>query len=215
MDAIIAHIVEHVDPNPSIPLFVALQGPQGSGKSYLSAQLKDRLSVPPHSLNVALLSIDDLYLPHDALVALAAQRPLNSLWAGRGQPGTHDIALGIKVLQALKARSGSVELPSFDKSLFDGEGDRSASSIIVYAPVDVVILEGWCVGFFPISQDELDKRWDGVWNKESAKLGLPGVVKKNDLERVNEGLNGYVDMWAYFDIFVQVSRSYLFSLHLD
>ncbi|KAF8070749.1 P-loop containing nucleoside triphosphate hydrolase protein [Lyophyllum atratum] len=204
MNLVVAHIVEHLDPNPSPPLFVAIQGPQGSGKSYLSAQLKQRLSQPPYSLNVALLSIDDLYLPHDRLVALATQEPLNSLWAGRGQPGTHDVTLGIEVLRGLKAQSGGMELPCFDKSLFDGEGDRLAAGVVVNPPVDVVILEGWCVGFFPISSEELSKRWDGVWRAESARLGLPDLVSKFDLERVNETLSHYVEMWSYFDIFIQI-----------
>jgi len=204
MNLVIAHIVEHLDPNPSPPLFIAIQGPQGSGKSYLSAQLKQRLSQPPYSLNVALLSIDDLYLPHDGLVALATQEPLNSLWAGRGQPGTHDVTLGIEVLRGLQAQSGRIELPCFDKSLFNGEGDRLAAGVVVNPPVDVVILEGWCVGFFPISSEELSKRWDGVWRVESARLSLPDFVTKYDLERVNETLSHYVEMWSYFDIFVQI-----------
>ncbi|KAF5380348.1 hypothetical protein D9615_004699 [Tricholomella constricta] len=204
VDSVVDHIVEHLDPNPSPPLFVAIQGPQGSGKSYLSAQLKERLSQPPYSLNVALLSIDDLYLPHDGLVALATQQPQNSLWAGRGQPGTHDVKLGLEVLRNLRSQSQGVELPSFDKSLFNGEGDRVPSGVVINPPVDVVILEGWCVGFFPISEEELLKRWDGVWREESARLGLPDVTTKDDLRRVNEKLEHYLEMWAHFDIFVQL-----------
>ncbi|RDB24832.1 putative ATP-dependent kinase TDA10 [Hypsizygus marmoreus] len=204
MDAVVAHIVEHLDPNPSPPLFIAVQGPQGSGKTYLSAELKDRLSAPPYALNVALLSIDDLYLTHDGLVSLASQEPPNALWAGRGQPGTHDVGLGVQVLEALRSQSGSVELPRFDKSLFNGEGDRLSTGLVVTPPFDIVILEGWCVGFFPIPQGELERRWEGVWREVSAKLGLPHTVTKHDLERVNETLKGYVAMWSYFDIFVQI-----------
>ncbi|KAG6857198.1 hypothetical protein H0H87_008264 [Tephrocybe sp. NHM501043] len=204
MDAVVGHIVGQIDPNPSVPLFVAIQGPQGSGKSYLSAQLKERLSQPPHSLNVALLSIDDLYLPHDGLVHLANQYPPNPLWAGRGQPGTHDVRLGVEILHKLRTRSEKVELPCFDKSLFNGEGDRLPSGVAVESPVDVVILEGWCVGFCPISSQELATRWDGVWHDEIARLDLPNFVTKPDLERVNETLNNYVELWSFFDIFVQI-----------
>ncbi|KAG5652851.1 hypothetical protein H0H81_003414 [Sphagnurus paluster] len=204
MDYVIDHIVGRLDPNPSAPLFVAIQGPQGSGKSYLSGQLKQRLSEPPYSLNVALLSIDDLYLPHDALLALASQEPCNALWAGRGQPGTHDVKFGVEILHALKSQSEAVELPCFDKSLFHGEGDRLPSGVTIHPRVDIVILEGWCVGFFPISQEELDGRWDGVWREESAKLELPEFVSKSDLERVNEALKHYVEMWSFFDTFVQI-----------
>ncbi|KAG6813517.1 hypothetical protein H0H92_010222 [Tricholoma furcatifolium] len=204
MDSVVAHIVQHIDPNPSAPLFVAIQGPQGSGKSYLSSQIKQCLSQPPHSLNVALLSIDDLYLPHDGLVRLASLNPPNPLWAGRGQPGTHDVKLGIEIMQRLRSKSESVELPCFDKSLFNGEGDRLPSGILVDPPVDVVILEGWCVGFFPISLKELSMRWDGIWREESARLALPDFATKHDIERVNETLKDYVELWSFFDILIQI-----------
>ncbi|GLB37741.1 putative P-loop containing nucleoside triphosphate hydrolase protein [Lyophyllum shimeji] len=122
---------------------------------------------------------------------------------GWGQPGTHDVELGIDLLRRLRARE-SVELPVFDKSLFDGEGDRVATGVAVNPPVDVVILEGWCVGFFPIPSEELSKRWDGIWREESTRLGLRTPVTKYDLERVNETLKQYVELWSYFDIFVQI-----------
>ncbi|KAG6920190.1 hypothetical protein DXG01_004959 [Tephrocybe rancida] len=204
MDSVVAHIVEQINPNPDAPLFVAIQGPQGSGKSYLSAQLKQRLSQPPYTLNVALLSIDDLYLPHDGLERLANQQPPNSLWAGRGQPGTHDVELGVEILRKLRLRSDNVELPCFDKSLFKGEGDRLPSGVVIDQPVDVVILEGWCVGFYPISSEELALRWDGAWREETARLDLPDFVTKTDLVRVNETLKGYVQLWSYFDTFIQI-----------
>ncbi|KAG5647097.1 hypothetical protein DXG03_001468 [Asterophora parasitica] len=204
MDSVVDHVVQHLDPNPSPPLFVAIQGPQGSGKSYLSAQLKENLSQLPYSLNVALLSIDDLYLPHDGLIALATEQPLNPLWAGRGHPGTHDVKLGVDILRKLQSHSQGVELPSFEKSLFNGEGDRLPTGVVINPPVDVVILEGWCVGFFPISEEELSKRWDGVWREEAARLGLPSNIMKNDVLRVNEVLKRYVEMWSFFDLFIQL-----------
>ena len=66
------------------PLFVGIQGPQGSGKSFLTSHLHQKLSSPPHSLSVVVLSIDDLYLPHVQLVALANANPENKLLRGRG-----------------------------------------------------------------------------------------------------------------------------------
>src|SRR6201999_4284528 len=74
-------------PAPLPPLFVLLQGPQGSGKTHLTTGLTRLLASDPHALRVASLSIDDLYLTHDELVALARANPHNTLWAGRGQPG--------------------------------------------------------------------------------------------------------------------------------
>lgn len=215
LEAAAAHILKEI-PTSKKPLFVAVQGPQGSGKTYLSGQLRNYLTSDPHNLRTAVLSIDDLYLPHAGLTALANSQPLNPLWRGRGQPGTHDIDLGIKILSALKEGTSNVELPRFDKSLHDGQGDRlpmDGSGIVVQQPpvVDVVILEGWCVGFYPIPQRELDSRWDGVWKEERDLLGLPGdtLCDKVDIERINEALDKYVQFWNLFDTFIQVSASAL------
>ena len=194
------------------PLFVALQGPVGSGKSYLSAELQKYFSAPPHLLHVAVFSIDDLYLPHGDLVSLAAAHPHNILWQKRGQPGTHDIDLGVKTLSALKAGDHKVELPQFDKSLFAGGGDRLPVGddriIVVEQPplLDIVIVEGWCVGFHPISEAELLSRWNGVWKIERKKLGLEAeeIGNLEDLKAINHELKNYLRLWTFFDVFIQV-----------
>ncbi|KXN85285.1 hypothetical protein AN958_11385 [Leucoagaricus sp. SymC.cos] len=210
VEVVAAHILKQLDEQRR-PLLVAIQGPQGSGKTYLSARLREHLTSPPHNLRTALLSIDDLYFPHAQLEWLASSQPRNPLWQGRGQPGTHDVALGVSVLAALRNSNQSVELPRFDKSLFGGEGDRlpmDGSGVVIEQPpgVDVVILEGWCVGFFPITQPELDKRWIGIWREERDRLGLPGdtLCNKQDVERANEVLVSYGQLWSFFDTFIQV-----------
>ncbi|KAF9469977.1 P-loop containing nucleoside triphosphate hydrolase protein [Collybia nuda] len=195
----VAAIIEHLSPSlrrrlkTDPPLFVALQGPQGSGKSFIAALLKARLSASPHSLNVTIISIDDLYLPHADLTQLARQHPENPLWSGRGQPGTHDVDLGLRLLQTLRSQEESVELPRFDKSLFDGQGDRLPlglqDSTISQPPLDLVILEG-C-----------------VWIEERERLDLTVTPRKADLESVNNALLAYVKLWSGFDIFVQIKPS--------
>lgn len=206
LEPLVAHVLRAVSAAHARPLFVALQGPQGSGKSYLSALLVTQLR--SHSLNVALLSLDDIYLPHAGLVSLAETHPDNTLWRGRGQPGTHDVSLGLQVLTQLK-EGKSVEIPRFEKSLFDGEGDRlpagSEGAVVVAPPVDIVIFEGWCVGFYPVSLDELDARWDGAWAEERQRLRMDDSVRKQDVLDANEALKNYIPMWDFFDIFVQVS----------
>ena len=93
---------------PSIPpVIVGVQGPQGSGKTFLTSILRETLQSAPHNLSVAVLSLDDLYLTHDGLVALAAAHPQNALLKGRGQPGTHDVPLGTEVLNKLKRINNS------------------------------------------------------------------------------------------------------------
>ncbi|KAE9411595.1 P-loop containing nucleoside triphosphate hydrolase protein [Gymnopus androsaceus JB14] len=205
------HILSLLSNHTSPPLFVALQGPQGSGKSYLSNLVRSHLSAAPYALNVVVLSVDDLYLTHQGLVDLAQRHPENPLWSGRGQPGTHDVELGVAVLNSLKEGS-PVELPRFDKSLFNGEGDRlpmDGTGTIVELPVDVFIMEGWFTGFYPISLQELESRWDGIWARERKVLNLDDTVvgTKDNIIAVNEELVRYMELWSFFDVFIKLEAA--------
>ncbi|KAL6305244.1 P-loop containing nucleoside triphosphate hydrolase protein [Sparassis latifolia] len=189
------------------PLLVGVQGPQGSGKTFLTSRLRHELSSPPHALAVAVLSIDDLYLPHAGLAALASAHPQNGLLRGRGQPGTHDVPLGAEILESLRRINdggGAVNIPRFDKSLFGGEGDR-AGSTLVSPPIDVVVLEGWCVGFYPISAEEIDRRWalpvQGLGEDFFVRRGF----RKEDVVDVNERLKEYVAWWECLHVFIQIN----------
>jgi len=191
------------------PLFVGVQGPQGSGKTFLTSHLRSLLAEPPYSLSVAVLSIDDLYLPHVGLKALAEAHPRNRLLRGRGLPGTHDMELGRQILHALKmingvdGRPGQVALPIFDKSLFDGEGDRAVEAQVIQGPVDVVVLEGWCVGFYPARQDVIELRWrQPVVGLD--EFDMEAFVSLEDVLAVNELLRPYIEWWRAFDGFIQI-----------
>ncbi|KAI0941674.1 hypothetical protein AcW1_003498 [Taiwanofungus camphoratus] len=194
------------------PLLVGVQGPQGSGKTFLTSRVREALTSPSDNLSVAVLSIDDLYLPHDGLVALATAHPQNLLLRGRGQPGTHDVLLGTDILKRLKQINdievhgvAQVRTPRFDKSLFDGEGDRVEEGALVRSPVDVVILEGWCVGFYPTLLEEIDRRWQqpvqGLGQDFFQKRGF----REEDIVDVNERLQGYLSWWEMLDSFIQIT----------
>jgi D-glycerate 3-kinase len=128
------------------PRLVGLSAPQGSGKTTLTALLVELLG--HFGVRALGVSIDDFYLAHDAQRALAAQHPGDPFLEHRGYPGTHDVALGAKVLAALRAGE-PVEVPRYDKTAFGGRGDRAPSDGALTPPVDLVIVEGWLLGFTP------------------------------------------------------------------
>ena len=100
------------------------------------------------------LTYPDLYLPHTEMRAVAEAHPHFPLLQGRGQPGTHDVALGAHLLQALR-RNERVSVPVYDKSAHGGEGDREPMLRALPYPVDVVLFEGWCLGFQSRARDDL------------------------------------------------------------
>ncbi|MFP1132168.1 kinase [Asticcacaulis sp. W401b] len=160
---------------------IGLCGAQGCGKSTIAEAVRQDFT--ERGLSVAVLSLDDLYLPPD-------KRPVSvhPLFATRGVPGTHDVALGMSVLEALKAGDRAA-LPRFDKAT-DHPVPRHDWPYI--AAPDVILFEGWCVGARPQSESALhtpvnalerDEDPDGVWRAY-----------------VNQQLGGpYADLFARID----------------
>ncbi len=124
------------------PLVVGICGAQGSGKTSLVARLAALLS--EDGVRVAALSLDDLYLPRATRQRLAAE--VHPLFATRGVPATHDVALGLATIAALE-RGESALLPRFAKAADDrlpaGEWPRAPESC------EVLLFEGWCFGARP------------------------------------------------------------------
>ncbi len=129
----------------SAPFFLAINGCQGSGKSTLAAFLANCLQ-HMYSYKVAVLSLDDFYLPQSQRAALANN--IHPLLKTRGVPGTHDISLLTDTLQSLAKRQVT-KLPRFDKAIDDPLAQSKWPSI---TSADLVIFEGWCWGVTP--QDE-------------------------------------------------------------
>jgi len=147
------------------PVFLGVQGCQGSGKSTLAEFLRLMLSAE-HQLRVLVLSIDDFYLTRAERQQLAAN--VHPLFITRGVPGTHDITLALKVFAQLETlgEGQSIAIPRFNKALDDRypetEWDRWSG------PVDLVILEGWCVGLKPESQERLGTPINRLEREEDA-----------------------------------------------
>ena len=146
----------------SSPLVVGIQAPQGCGKTTLVAELEALLGAV--GLRAAAVSVDDFYLTFEGQQRLAAEFAGNPLLELRGNAGSHDLRLGAETLARLaKAGKGGEEeeiaLPRYDKSLHGGRGDRAPEAAWprVRGPVDVVLFEGWMLGFRPVGASEAAK----------------------------------------------------------
>jgi D-glycerate 3-kinase len=167
-------------------LIVGLCGSQGSGKSTAAEEVLARLEQA--GLKTALLSLDDLYLTRSERAALA--RDVHPLLATRGVPGTHDVELGVRVLDSL-SRSGAIALPRFDKA----RDDRAPTTSwpVFEGPADVILFEGWCVGARPQSPSALAEPVNSLERSEDSEGRWRGYV--NDaLANSYQGLFGRLDM---------------------
>lgn len=139
------------------PLVIGLQAPQGAGKTTLVTHLLRRLA--GRGWRGAGVSIDDFYLTRAEQLALASAHTGNPYLEHRGYAGTHDIGLGTRTLQALKgiAAGQSVRVPVYDKSAHGGRGDRAPEPDwrVVEGPLDLVVVEGWMLGFTPVDESML------------------------------------------------------------
>nr|MEA2799216.1 D-glycerate 3-kinase [Phenylobacterium sp.] len=144
---------------------IGLCGAQGSGKTTI-ARYAARL-LEGRGLRAVALSLDDFYLTRDARQRLATE--VHPLLAVRGPPGTHDVAMLGAAIDHLRSK-GKVSLPRFDKAA-DNRAPRGSWDTIA-SPVDVIILEGWCVGAVsqgraalatPVNDLERDEDPKGIW----------------------------------------------------
>lgn len=164
-------------------LVVGLCGPQGSGKSTLSALLKSVLGAG-WGRKVAVLPIDGLYKTKSDREIMA--KTIHPMFATRGVPGTHDIQLGIDTIESLKASGPgeSTAIPAFDKARDDRQPRETWAT--ESGPVDLIIFEGWCVGALPeppkaltapINDLEREEDPDGTWRR-TANSALAGEYQK-------------------------------------
>ena len=154
-------------PDRNKPLFIGINGAQGTGKSTL-ARLFELCSIEA-GFKVAVLSIDDFYLSKAARAQLA--ETVHPLLATRGVPGTHDVEqLKSCLSQLLDSRTGTVKIPRFDKAADNPVTAEHWSPTTL--PVDLILLEGWFIGLepepcehllSPVNQLEANEDGDGSW----------------------------------------------------
>ncbi|MEW5855911.1 MAG: glycerate kinase [Cyanobacteriota bacterium] len=165
------------------PLIQGILGGQGTGKTTLGAVLT---SILRHLGNSTLsLSLDDLYKTYGDRLALRKQDP-RLIW--RGPPGTHDIQLGVDVLDCLRQPSGQpIPVPRFDKSVWEGAGDRTQPEIV--QDIDIVLFEGWFVGVRPIDPATFD----------NAPPPILTAAERTFARDMNTRLQDYLPLWERLD----------------
>ncbi|KAK9722485.1 hypothetical protein K7432_002639 [Basidiobolus ranarum] len=215
----VEHILRHL-PKPSnqkqVPLFVGLCGPQGSGmdfrsKTTLTQQIATELQSPPYNLKVVSFSVDDLYLPFERQLKVASSNPGNRLLQYRGNAGTHDVTLGQKTFATLlKAHNQflqsrivvPVPIPQYNKASKNGRGDQVPIDQWpkVLPPYDVILFEGWMLGFKPLSEQDLKKAYYASPDHSH--------VRKFDVQEIVT-VNEYLRLWEkqiypYLDVFIHI-----------
>ena len=165
------------------PFIQGILGGQGTGKTTLTKVLELILEQLGH--RIATLSIDDLYLTYAQRQVLQQQDP-RLIW--RGPPGTHDVELGLKLLSQVKAGQ-RVSVPTFDKSLYEGQGDRIHPRWID-APT-VVLFEGWLVGVRPIP--------DAAFTNAVLPDPIVTVADRQFAIDSNQRLRAYQPLWDSLD----------------
>ena len=154
------------------PVIVGINGAQGAGKTTFALFLAHWLEWEME-LTTVCLSLDDMYLRKSEREKHAQE--VHPLFRTRGVPGTHDVRLAQRTLDALTNpdQKETIALPAFDK----GRDDRAPEESwpLVDAPVDVVLFEGWCVGarpqpapslFVPVNKLEVEEDRGGIWRRE-------------------------------------------------
>ena len=178
------HLKQLRDRQPH-PLIQGILAGQGTGKTTLAAILRQLLGAQGYG--TATLSLDDLYQPWGVRRQLQRNDP-RLRW--RGPPGTHDIPLGLATLaQVRQATPGSViNLPRFDKSLHDGEGDRTSPEPV--QAIDILLFEGWFVGLHPLSPEALEA---GLGEGRTAE------ADRQFARDSNQALAAYLPLWQSLD----------------
>lgn len=169
------------------PLVLGINGAQGTGKSTAAEVLAHLLGV--RGFRVCSLSIDDLYLTAAEREQLAVES--HPLLRTRGVPGTHDVTLGLHLIEQLKgAEPGTrTPIPRFDKSS-DDRRPPEQWDVWIGRP-HMIVFEGWCVGARPqpdasltepVNDFEREEDTDGRWRRY-----------------VNARLQDYVPLFAQLD----------------
>lgn len=159
-------------------------GGQGTGKTTLGLVLTQILATMGYrSLS---LSIDDLYKSY---AERERQREHDPRLVWRGPPGTHEVELGIRLLDELRCSQPgqTLEIPRFDKSLHGGSGDRTSPERV--QDIDIVLFDGWFIGARPIDPRRFDQAPSPIETEDDRTFARDS----------NAALAEYLPLWERLD----------------
>src|SRR3989344_6621065 len=157
MDLVIYPLLDKIIEQSQIgkTAIIGIQGGQGTGKTTLAKLLVELLK--SKQFKVQFFSLDDFYSSNRERKQLARRYSDNAFYQiPRGMPGTHRIGYLRKTLKDIKAGQ-NFEIPIFDKSLYNGEGDISSDSRDIAERPDFILFEGWCLGLPLFTLTELKR----------------------------------------------------------
>ena len=186
-------VTEKKEKFPNQAYGLAINGGQGTGKTTKAGFLEIILEVLGYK--VVTFSTDDFYKTHEELQKLMQRSPVYKF---RGPPGTHDVKKLKEVMEALKNRKAT-KIPKYDKSAYNGEGDREPEEKWEVVPegTDIFIVEGAQAGLRPISskEDLCKPTRDKTLNKTELEHDPIGLYR----EAFNEAAREYVPISDLFD----------------
>jgi len=153
----------------------------GTGKTTLGKWL-EAISLKLN-FKIAVISIDDFYLPSDEMKLAIMNNPWN---VSRGFPGSHSVKLMYEKLLNWK-KNGELNVPVFDKSLRNGLGDRSHWRS---DNPDLLIIEGWFLGIEPCSNKV---------NYQHLNSEALSPHESSYILNIQNNINKYLDVWKLID----------------
>lgn len=157
-------------------LCIGINGAQGTGKSTL-AKFLSKFLYNMYDVKSVIISLDDLYKTKKDREKMSKE--IHTLFKTRGVPGTHDVNIGYDFIKSCIDNSSEKKIcPRFNKSIDDRCDENEW--IAVNNKIDLIILEGWCVGAIAQDHSELEKPIN-VFEEENDPHKIWRIFSNNQL----------------------------------
>ena len=204
------------------PCMIGISAAQGCGKTTLVEYMKELFE--RDDLKCAVMSLDDFYLTRSDQIKLSIDYDKNPLFKFRGNAGSHDLPLLMNTMQKFVNiyDTNIIKVPRYNKLLHDGLGDRDIESnwevISDPSDIDVVLFEGWMLGFQAIDDEEIQQIENTSRDSLVSPPLYPQPVNMTGISQVNQKLKAYKALHELFDgwlVLAPEDISYVFQWRLD